>query len=146
MELPQIKTILCVASCRPGKSTLLTKGALELCTGQRGKTTLAKRSIASFNLRENSIVSCMVTLRGQQLYTFLDLFATLMMPKLFTTAQVAKKPNNCVSLGVSNFLEFPQFMPFFSDFESVKGLNINMIIKAKQRSARSVYSKQIWGL
>ena len=81
MQLPCVWASVCVASSSPGWSTVLTKGALELSTGQRAKTTLAKRSIAGFNLREKSVVSCQVTLRRKQLYTFLDLLTTLIMPK-----------------------------------------------------------------
>ena len=81
MQLPSVWASVCVASSSPGWSTVLTKGALELSTGQKAKTTLAKRSIAGFNLREKSVVSCQVTLRRKHLYTFLDLLTTLIMPK-----------------------------------------------------------------
>ena len=91
MQLPYLQGVTCVASSSSGKHTCSTKGALELITGQRAKTTRARRSIAAFNLRENTIVSCQVTLRKHQLYSFLDLFVNFIMPQWdFTLKQNAE--------------------------------------------------------
>lgn len=185
MELPFLKGLVCVASSSTATSTLLTKGALELTLGQRATTTLAKKSIAAFNLREKSVVSCMVTLRGDQLYSFLDLLVTFIMPKWDLNAEErkigrnkstfasietkqtkgqighsqsrSKGPGdhksticnqplaNTISFGLSNFLEFPQLEPFFPQFESAKGCNINIMIDPKTIRVSPYGFTQIWG-
>ena len=169
MGLPHLKGLVCVASSSQGTSTLLTKGALELTLGQRATTTLAKRSIAAFNLRENTVVSCMVTLRNNQLYAFLDLLITFVMAKWEKNLEKRRADNTrqkkgisglglseikqgephklaeTISLGLGNFLEFPQLEPFFPQFESAKGCNINIMINPKSIKVKPLSFSQIWG-
>ena len=159
MELPYIKGLLCVASSGAGNSTLSTKSALELTTGQRAITRLAKKSIAGFNLREKSVVSCQCTLRRYRLYMFLDLLTTFVMPKWASNSK-AEKTNetlpkkslalapplaNTISFGMSNFLEFPQLEPFFTHFESVKGCNINIMINPQLIKVTHSSETNLWG-
>ena len=166
MELPYLKGLVCVASSNQGTSTLLTKGALELTLGQRAATSLAKKSIAAFNLREKTVVSCMVTLRNNQLYAFLDLLVTFVMAKwdlnlekrrAVNSGQEAKvspsmgsageahKLVETISFGLGNFLEFPQLEPFFPQFESAKGCNINIMINPKSIKDKAFSQTLIWG-
>ena len=166
MELPYLKGLVCVASSSPGISTLLTKAALELALAQRATTTVAKKSIAAFNLRQGAIVSCMVTLRNRQLYAFLDLLVTFVMAKWDLSLEKGKagnakqkerqslsksrqsKPEKLaenISFGLGNFLEFPQLEPFFPQFESAKGCNINIMINAKFIKVRPFNQTHIWG-
>ena len=166
MELPYLKGLVCVASSNQGTSTLLTKGALELTLGQRATTTLAKKSIAAFNLREKTVVSCMVTLRNNQLYAFLDLLVTFVMAKWDLNLEKRKTGNSrqnarmspskgsagkahklaqTISFGLDNFLEFPQLEPFFPQFESVKGCNINIMVNPKSIKVKTFNQTLIWG-
>ena len=55
---------------------------VELITGQKPKLTYAKKSIASFKIRENQLLGCKVTLRGASLYLFLDVLITMILPRL----------------------------------------------------------------
>ena len=150
-QLPHIKGLVCVSSSTTANSTLLTKGALELTTGQRAITRLAKKSIAAFNLREKSVVSCMCTLRGQQLYMFLDLLVTFVMPKWDLQAEKAKSKlkvcnlEKTISLGLTSFLEFPQLEPFFPYLESAKGCNIVLMIDPKSIKSFKSSERRIWG-
>ena len=155
MELPYIKGLVCVASSGAGNSTVSTKSAISLTTGQRALTQLAKKSIAGFNLREKSVVSCQCTLRRYQLYMFLDLLITFIMPKWESKTQKKTMPNgslascqplaNTISFGMSSFLEFPQLEPFFTHFESIKGLNINIMISAQHIKVIHCGETKIWG-
>jgi large subunit ribosomal protein L5 len=51
-------------------------------TGQRPVETVAKKSIASFKLREGNKIGLKVTLRGDRMYEFLDRFITIVLPRL----------------------------------------------------------------
>ena len=64
---------------------------LEAITGQKAVTTKAKKSIASFKLREGQTIGCKVTLRGEKMYNFLDKLISISLPRVrdFTT--------NCLS-------------------------------------------------
>ena len=100
----------------------------------------------------------MVTLRGKHLHAFLDLFITLIMPKRSISNHdfVKKSHHNIkqahttlldksINFGVSNFLEFPQLEPFFPQFESIKGFNINITVDSKNVNASCDGPTWIWG-
>ena len=55
--------------------------ALEMISGQKGKTTCARRSIAAFKLREKTLIGCKVTLRGGSMYQFLERLITIVLPR-----------------------------------------------------------------
>ena len=156
MELPRLRGAVCTASSSEGTSTVLAKGGLEIVLGQKASTTRAKKSIAQFNLREKNVVSCRVTLRGKGFYNFLDLFVNFIVPKIYidnliktdtlNKSQILEDKSNdksnyksndkrlakSINIGIKNFLEFPQIEPFFSEFESLKGFNINIMITPKK--------------
>ena len=174
MELPSLQGLVAVQSCSPGASSVAAQGALSLITGQRAKALRAKKSIAAFNLRENDVVSCVVTLRGAQLYKFLDLLLTFVMPKwensskvfsgrsLQITAsvpekngnekktskhlglQTQRKKKNTISFGQSHIFSFPQLEPYFPQFESSGGFNMHIAINEK-RNCQIPSSSLIWG-
>ena len=149
MDLPYLKGLVCVASCDTDTSQLVTKGALELTLAQRGASRLAKKSIAAFNLREMSVVSCQVTLRQAQLYVFLDLLATFVMPSLSWNREnnipsSRRAACHTISFGLSNFLDFPLLEPYFPQFESAKGCNINIMINPKSIRVTPSNFTHIW--
>src|SRR6266704_7004075 len=55
---------------------------LAVITGQRPVITRAKRSVATFKLREGMQIGCMVTLRGERMYYFLDKLMNVALPRL----------------------------------------------------------------
>lgn len=101
---------------------------VELITGQKPKLTYAKKSIASFKIRENQLLGCKVTLRGAPLYLFLELVVTIILPRLRDFSGISLKSFDKYgnfSLGFSNLMIFPELENHFEFFELFKGLNIN---------------------
>jgi len=112
--------------------------ALELITGQKAKFTCAKKSLASFKIRENQILGCKVTLRRKHLYNFLIVFTSVVLPKLRDFSGISKKSLNTsgnLSLGFTNLLVFPHLENHFEFFQNVQGMNINF---SSNRTSRSV--------
>ena len=104
---------------------------VELITGQKPKLTYAKKSIATFKIRENQLLGCKVTLRGPCLYLFLDLVITLILPRLRDFSGISIKSfdkSGNFSLGLSNLMVFPELENHFEFFELFKGLNMNFSI------------------
>ena len=60
--------------------------------GQKPVVTKSKKAIAGFKIRENVPIGCMVTLRGVQMYEFLDRFVTIATPRPFMTVGIASRP------------------------------------------------------
>ncbi len=123
------------------QSTVLTKGALEVITGQRAKITRGKKSIATFNLRKGGVVGCMVTLRRLRFYLFLDQIVTFILPNsehFSLKKSTLINSRGAYAFGLNNFLEFPQMEPFFPQFENTKGLNINIMVNLKKSKTSSL--------
>ena len=57
-------------------------------SGQKPVVTKAKKAIAGFKIREGQAIGCMVTLRGVQMYEFLDRFVTIALPRVCVTSVV----------------------------------------------------------
>lgn len=57
-------------------------GDLTKIAGQKPVVTMSKKAIAGFKIRENQAIGCMVTLRGVQMYEFLDRFVTVALPRV----------------------------------------------------------------
>ena len=78
---------------------------LLLITGQQPSITKARRSIANFKLREGKIIGCKITLRGQQMYNFLEKFIHIILPQL-TDLKLLRYKNrrstNHLSLGIQD--------------------------------------------
>jgi large subunit ribosomal protein L5 len=118
--------------------------ALELITGQKAKFTCAKKSLASFKIRENQILGCKVTLRKKHLYNFLTVFTSIVLPKLRDFSGISKKSldtSGNLSLGFTNLLVFPHLENHFEFFQNIRGMNINFSSnRASQSVNRMLYS------
>jgi large subunit ribosomal protein L5 len=104
---------------------------LEMITGQKPKLTYAKKSIASFKIRENQLLGYKVTLRGPSLYLFLDLLFSIVLPRLRDFSGISRKSFDKYgnfSLGLSNLMIFPELENYFDFFEFFRGLNINFSV------------------
>ncbi|MCL2004759.1 MAG: 50S ribosomal protein L5 [Planctomycetaceae bacterium] len=99
-------------------------------TGQKPVITKARKSIASFKLREGMNVGCMVTLRGSRMYEFLDRLISLVLPRVRDFQGVNPKSfdgNGNYNLGITEFLVFPELNP--DKYSKSQGLNISFTIK-----------------
>lgn len=105
---------------------------ITLITGQKAVKTKAKKSIANFKLREGNEVGVMVTLRGTQMYEFLDRLINVALPRVKDFRGI--KPNGFdghgnYSLGITEQIIFPEID--FDKIERVSGLNVNIVTSAR---------------
>src|SRR5579884_3017338 len=117
-----------------GNSKLMDSAINELAaiTGQKPVVTKAKKSIAAFKLREGMSIGCMVTLRGDRMYEFLDRLMNVALPRVRDFRGVSTKSfdgRGNYTLGVRDQLIFPEID--YNKVEKVKGMNISITTTAK---------------
>ena len=146
MELPSLKKIILNTTSKSytidKKNILPVLMALELISGQKAKLTSAKKSIASFKIRENQIIGCKTTLRDLSMFLFLDKLLTVVLPRIrdFSGIEIKNFDNHGnFSLGITNILIFPEIENHFELFEVIRGLNINIVIAAQNKKEALVF-------
>ena len=100
--------------------------------GQKAVKTKAKKSIATFKLREGMEIGCMVTLRGDKMYEFLDRLINVSLPRVKDFKGVKSSGfdgRGNFSMGIQEHLIFPEIN--FDKIDEIKGLNINIVTTAK---------------
>ncbi|MBW2092520.1 MAG: 50S ribosomal protein L5, partial [Deltaproteobacteria bacterium] len=105
---------------------------LTLIAGQKAVITRARRSIAAFKLREGMPIGCMVTLRRQKMYYFLDKLINVVLPRVRDFRGVSQKSfdgRGNYTLGLSEQIIFPEID--YDDVDKIKGLNITIVSNAK---------------
>lgn len=103
-----------------------------LITGQKPIVTKSKKAIAGFKIRENLPIGITVTLRRNKMYTFLDKFINLALPRIRDFRGVSKNSFDGYgnySLGVKEQLIFPEVE--YDTIEKVRGINITIVTSAK---------------
>ncbi|MBI5142925.1 MAG: 50S ribosomal protein L5 [Nitrospirae bacterium] len=124
---------------------LLDKAVAELTavTGQKPVITKAKKSIATFKLRQGQSIGCMVTLRGRTMYEFLDRLVSLALPKIRDFRGVSAKAfdgRGNYSLGLTEQIIFPEID--YDKVEHLHGMNIVVCTNAaNDDEARSLLRK-----
>jgi large subunit ribosomal protein L5 len=113
---------------------LMDKAVAELgaIAGQKPVVTKAKKSIAAFKLRENMAIGCMVTLRGDRMYEFLDRLMNVSLPRVRDFRGVSNKSfdgRGNYTLGVRDQLIFPEID--YSKVEKTMGMNISITTTAR---------------
>jgi large subunit ribosomal protein L5 len=101
-------------------------------TGQKPVVTRAKKSIAAFKLRENMPIGCMVTLRGDKMYEFLDRLMNVALPRVRDFRGVSPKAfdgRGNYTLGLKDQLIFPEID--YNKVDKTKGMNITIATTAK---------------
>lgn len=115
-------------------------------TGQQPILTTAKKSIASFKLREGNKIGLKVTLRGDHMYEFLDRLITIVLPRLRDFHGVSNKSfdrQGNFALGLIDQSVFPELT--FEETTTVHGLQVIMTIRAHE-PAHSKILLQKFGL
>ncbi|MBE0502741.1 MAG: 50S ribosomal protein L5 [Desulfuromonadales bacterium] len=101
-------------------------------TGQKAVVTKAKKSIAAFKLREGMPIGCMVTLRRDRAYEFLDRLINISLPRVRDFRGVSAKAfdgRGNYTLGVREQLIFPEIE--VDKVDKVKGLNVTIVTTAR---------------
>lgn len=104
---------------------------LEIITGQRAIRTKAKKSIASFKIREGMDIGCKVTLRGEKMYEFADRLINLALPRVRDFRGV--NPNafdgrGNYALGIKEQLIFPEIE--YDKIDKVRGMDVIFVTTA----------------
>lgn len=101
-------------------------------TGQRPVITRAKKSIATFKLREGMAIGCMVTLRRERMYEFLDRFVAAALPRIRDFKGISPKSfdgRGNYSIGIREQVIFPEIE--IDKVDSIHGLDIVIVTTAK---------------
>jgi large subunit ribosomal protein L5 len=117
-----------------GNSKLMDSAVNELSAiaGQKVVVTKAKKSIAAFKLREGMPIGCMVTLRGDRMFEFLDRLMNVALPRVRDFRGVSPKSfdgRGNYTLGLKDQLIFPEID--YNKVDKTKGMNISITTTAK---------------
>ena len=105
---------------------------LRSITGQKPVVTKAKKSIASFKLRQGMNIGTMVTLRGERMYEFLDRLISVALPRVRDFRGVSSKAfdgRGNYTLGIREQLIFPEID--FNKVDKTRGMNISIVTTAQ---------------
>ena len=105
---------------------------LAVITAQRPVITRARRSIAGFKLREGMPIGCMVTLRGERMYCFLDKLFNVALPRVRDFRGLSDKAfdgRGNYTLGIKEQIIFPEIN--YDKIDKVKGINITIVTTSK---------------
>lgn len=105
---------------------------LSLLAGQKAVVTRAKRSVATFKLREGMPIGCRVTLRGERMFDFLAKLVHVALPRVRDFRGVSLKAfdgRGNYSLGIKEHIIFPEID--YDKIDKIKGLNIAITTTAK---------------
>ena len=136
MEVPKLEKI--VVNIGVGDATTNSKlldaaiADLELITGQKPVVTKARKSIAGFHVREGQSIGCKVTLRGENMYNFLDKLVTIGLPRVRDFRGVSPKAfdgRGNYTLGIKEQLIFSEIE--YDNVVKVRGMDIVLVTTAK---------------
>jgi large subunit ribosomal protein L5 len=134
-QVPKLEKIVVnvgLGKAKDDKKVLeVATNTLRKITGQQPIQTKAKKSIASFKLREGNVIGLKVTLRGDKMYEFMDRFINLILPRLRdfhgVSAKAFDKSGN-FSVGITEQSVFPELK--FDETTTPHGLQAVFVINA----------------
>jgi large subunit ribosomal protein L5 len=107
-------------------------GDLQKIAGQKPVVRLARTSIATFKIRKGYPVGCMVTLRSQRMYEFLDRLISIAIPRIRDFRGISPRSfdgRGNFSMGVKEQIIFPEIE--YDKIDALRGLNITITTSAK---------------
>ena len=136
MQIPGLNKIVVNIGCGDATQDAkrLEEAVAELAqiTGQKPVVTKAKKSIASFKLREGQAIGCKVTLRGIRMWDFLDKLVSIALPRVRDFRGVSKNAfdgRGNYTLGVKEQIIFPEI--YYDKVAKVRGMDIVIVTTAK---------------
>ena len=105
---------------------------LKIITGQKPVATKAKKAIAGFKIREGQAIGCKVTLRGENMYNFLDKLISITLPRVRDFRGLSNKSfdgRGNYTLGLTEQLIFSEIN--YDDVVKVRGMDIVFVTTAK---------------
>ncbi len=136
MQVPHIKKIVVnIGEGDAVENRKALEGAMTdmtLITGQKPILTRAKKSIATFKLRQGMPIGCAVTLRRQRMYEFLDRFINVAVPRIRDFRGFSPKAfdgRGCYTLGVKEQIIFPEID--YDKVDKIRGMGITIVTSAR---------------
>jgi large subunit ribosomal protein L5 len=136
MQVPKLERIVINMglgeAVQNGKLVESATEELMAITGRRPVVTRAKKSIAGFKLREGMPIGVMVTLRGEQMYDFLDRLITVALPRTRDFKGISPKAfdgRGNYTLGIREQIIFPEIN--YDKIDKIKGMNITFVTTAE---------------
>lgn len=136
MEIPRIQKItlnMGVGEAVADKKVLENAvGDMVKIAGQKPVVTKSRKSIAGFKIREGYPIGCMVTLRGPQMYEFLDRLVTIALPRVRDFRGISAKGfdgRGNYNMGVKEQIIFPEIE--YDKIDALRGMNISITTTAK---------------
>ncbi|MHB8791383.1 MAG: 50S ribosomal protein L5 [Desulfobulbaceae bacterium] len=140
MEIPRIeKIILNMGLGEAVQNPKVVDNAaneLTMIAGQKAVVTKAKKSIATFKLREGMPIGCRVTLRHDRMYDFLSRLINIALPRVRDFRGISPKGfdgRGNYSLGVKEQIIFPEID--YDKIDKIRGMNISIVTTAKTDEA-----------
>ena len=139
MQVPGLTKI--VLNCGVGRATQqqsLLDGAvrdLQTITGQRPVVTKARKSIATFKLREGNPIGAMVTLRGDRMWEFFDRLISIAIPRIRDFRGLSPRSfdgHGNYTFGVTEQLIFPEVS--YDSIDTTRGMDISIVTSARTDS------------
>ena len=136
MEVPRIEKI--VLNMGVGEATSDKKllenasGDMQKISGQKPVVTKAKKAIAAFKIREGYPIGCMVTLRQERMYEFLDRLVSIALPRVRDFRGVSSRSfdgRGNYNMGVKEQIIFPEIE--YDQIDTLRGMNITIATTAK---------------
>jgi large subunit ribosomal protein L5 len=136
MEVPKLVKIIVNMGLGEAiqNAKVLDSAAQEITqiTGQKPVITKARKSIATFKLRQGMSIGCMVTLRGDRMYEFFDRLVNVALPRIRDFRGIPTKSfdgRGNFALGLKEQIIFPEID--YDKVEKVRGMNIVIVTTAK---------------
>jgi len=107
-------------------------GDMQKIAGQKPVATKSRKSIAGFKIREGYPIGCMVTLRGERMYEFLDRLVSIAMPRIRDFRGISGKAfdgRGNYNMGVREQIIFPEID--YDKVDAVRGMNITITTTAR---------------
>jgi large subunit ribosomal protein L5 len=136
MQVPKLVKV--VLNCGVGEATANGKAmdyvvyALTQISGQKPMVTRSRKAIATFKLKENAAIGCMVTLRNKRMFDFVDRLISIALPRVRDfrgTPETGFDGRGNYTMGIKEQIVFPELV--VDKLDKVRGLDITFVTTAK---------------
>ena len=136
MQVPKLEKIVinigCGDAAHDEKYIEAATRELALISGQKPVVTKAKKSIAGFKIREGNVIGTKVTLRGENMYNFMEKLVKIVLPAVRDFRGISNKAfdgKGNYTLGLKDQLVFPEVI--YDDVVKVRGMDIVFVTTAE---------------
>lgn len=136
MQIPKLNKVVLNIGCSELKDNAKVldaiMGDLAKITGQRPIPTKARKSVANFKLREGMVIGAKVTLRGDQMYEFVDRFFNVALPRVRDFRGISANGfdgRGNYNMGIKEQLIFPEIE--YEKVDKIRGMDITFVTTAK---------------